>query len=355
MTRALFGPMVVLRLSCAILVAAAIPAAGAPDDTVHLSFADIRVVFDDVTSVLSVVDEPATSMSATLRDSVGDAVDRATIALADDFDVELNVWVNNPLGVDNLTLDGSLRGTDIFATLAAPSYEATYANMPFGADLDGVSFSGGVLVIAGVVGTQTPPAILRHPLAGDWMFHGTDDSPMGVGADGVANRVTVGAAVRNSFDGGTVIFVDIALPVFADGTSTSGINSADELFSIAMAHDGFDSSGGDMSIALFPSPDNCGDGVLDPGEECDSGTGNSNFVQNACRTDCRFARCGDGVRDDGEECDGSDDHACPGGCEGCLCTLSAPTVSGWGMIILSGLLLSGLSIKFRTRQTAFNA
>lgn len=355
MTRTLSRPVVALRLACAVLVAAAIPAFGAPDDTVHLAFSDIRVVFNATTSMLSVMDEPATSMSATLRNSVGTAIDRTTIALADDFEVILNVWVNNPLGDDNLTLNGTILGTDIGTSLAAPSYEATYANMPFGADLDGVSFFSGILVIAGVVGAQTPPSILRYPLTGDWKFRGTDDAPMGAGSDGAANRITVGADVRDSFDGGTVIFVDIALPVFADGTSTSGINNADELFEVALTHGGFDSSGGDMSIALFPSPDNCGDGILDPGEECDDGPDNSNFIRDACRTDCRFARCGDGVRDAGEECDGNDDFVCPGGCEECVCTLRAPTLSGWGMIILSGLLLAGLSIKFRTRQTAFDS
>lgn len=51
----------------------------------------------------------------------------------------------------------------------------------------------------------------------------------------------------------------------------------------------------------------CGDGDIDPGEECDDGAGNSSLPNARCRTDCQLARCGDGVVDDAaatpEECD----------------------------------------------------
>ena len=53
----------------------------------------------------------------------------------------------------------------------------------------------------------------------------------------------------------------------------------------------------------------CGDGDVDPGEECDEGAGNSSLPNARCRTDCQLARCGDGVVDDAaatpEECDRS--------------------------------------------------
>lgn len=50
----------------------------------------------------------------------------------------------------------------------------------------------------------------------------------------------------------------------------------------------------------------CGDGRVDPGEECDEGERNSDLAPDACRTDCRRAHCGDGVIDpgQGEACDG---------------------------------------------------
>lgn len=61
----------------------------------------------------------------------------------------------------------------------------------------------------------------------------------------------------------------------------------------------------------------CGNGVLDPDEDCDDGPANSDTEPDACRTDCRDAQCNDGVLDPmhGEECDdggnnGSDPNAC---------------------------------------------
>lgn len=62
----------------------------------------------------------------------------------------------------------------------------------------------------------------------------------------------------------------------------------------------------------------CGDGVLDEGEECDSGSANSDTRPDACRTSCRRASCGDMVRDSGEECDDGN----PWGGDGCtpICT-----------------------------------
>ncbi len=49
----------------------------------------------------------------------------------------------------------------------------------------------------------------------------------------------------------------------------------------------------------------CGNGVLDPTEQCDSGAGNSQNPNASCRTNCTPRRCGDGVVDNsfGESCD----------------------------------------------------
>lgn len=47
----------------------------------------------------------------------------------------------------------------------------------------------------------------------------------------------------------------------------------------------------------------CGNGVLEPGEECDDGIDNSDSESDACRTECLNAWCGDGIVDVGEECD----------------------------------------------------
>ena len=66
----------------------------------------------------------------------------------------------------------------------------------------------------------------------------------------------------------------------------------------------------------------CGDGILRGDEECDDGARNSDTRPNACRTDCRVASCGDAVVDDGEECDdGDDDDAdeCTSVCAAPIC------------------------------------
>lgn len=49
----------------------------------------------------------------------------------------------------------------------------------------------------------------------------------------------------------------------------------------------------------------CGDGQIDPGEQCDNGSANSDTVSGACRLQCKNASCGDFVPDYtlGEQCD----------------------------------------------------
>jgi uncharacterized repeat protein (TIGR01451 family) len=67
----------------------------------------------------------------------------------------------------------------------------------------------------------------------------------------------------------------------------------------------------------------CGDGVLDPGEECDDG---NNVDGDGCSADCKVEYCGDGNLDPGEECDDGnniDGDGCSANCtleesgEGC--------------------------------------
>ena len=66
---------------------------------------------------------------------------------------------------------------------------------------------------------------------------------------------------------------------------------------VCTALDAGGDGGDDAAIPL-----NCGNDVLDPGEQCDQGTANAN-EPDTCRLDCRFPRCGDGIVDTGEACD----------------------------------------------------
>lgn len=52
-----------------------------------------------------------------------------------------------------------------------------------------------------------------------------------------------------------------------------------------------------------PGDTECGNGIVEPGEQCDLGPFNNDLAPDACRRTCVYARCGDGVTDTGEECD----------------------------------------------------
>lgn len=54
----------------------------------------------------------------------------------------------------------------------------------------------------------------------------------------------------------------------------------------------------------------CGNGIVEPGEECDEGARNSDTLPNRCRETCVLPRCGDGVVDEGEACEGDDSATC---------------------------------------------
>ena len=96
----------------------------------------------------------------------------------------------------------------------------------------------------------------------------------------------------------------------------------------------------------------CGDGVVDAGEACDDGPVNSDTHHDSCRLDCTLPRCGDGVVDSGEACDDSnqiDGDGCSSTCEVEGAGEAVPTVSQWGLTILSLLLGVGGKVYFRRR------
>src|SRR5207244_11859901 len=48
---------------------------------------------------------------------------------------------------------------------------------------------------------------------------------------------------------------------------------------------------------------NCGNGVVDPGEQCDDG---NTVSGDGCSASCRLEACGNGILDPGEQCDDGD-------------------------------------------------
>ena len=70
----------------------------------------------------------------------------------------------------------------------------------------------------------------------------------------------------------------------------------------------------------------CGDGIIDPGEECDGAAGGpcpGSCLPPGDPNECTCPTCGDNaINVTGEQCDGSDDSACPGNClSNCICAV----------------------------------
>jgi len=76
----------------------------------------------------------------------------------------------------------------------------------------------------------------------------------------------------------------------------------------------------EKAVALPPPPPaRCGDGVVQVGEACDAGDGNSDVRPDACRTTCTPPTCGDGVVDRGEQCEPPAVGGCDGTCRAPAC------------------------------------
>jgi cysteine-rich repeat protein len=72
----------------------------------------------------------------------------------------------------------------------------------------------------------------------------------------------------------------------------------------------------------------CGDGIVDPGEQCDDGA--LNGTPDHCDANCTEPGCGNGIVDPGEECDDGNTQSCDG-CSS-TCTIEVGWKCGDGMV-----------------------
>ena len=82
----------------------------------------------------------------------------------------------------------------------------------------------------------------------------------------------------------------------------------------------------DEDSDTIPYTPECGNAILDYGEECDNGLENSDepgIIGVTCRMNCVFARCGDGIIDNGEACDDNNTK------DGDYCSSNCETVTGY--------------------------
>lgn len=71
---------------------------------------------------------------------------------------------------------------------------------------------------------------------------------------------------------------------------------------------------GAANVILYAQWANCGNGIVETGEECDD---DNSVDTDACRNNCTLPYCGDGVVEIGEECDDAnsvDTDACHNNC-----------------------------------------
>ena len=117
---------------------------------------------------------------------------------------------------------------------------------------------------------------------------------------------------KNADDGACT--ASCSLPVCGDGLIQAGVEECDDGDANKPTPDGEGGCSTKCEVLAV-----CGDGVLDPEEDCDDGNTDDD---DACPSTCQLPYCGDGVLDDGEGCDdgnADDTDACPSNCQPAEC------------------------------------
>lgn len=95
---------------------------------------------------------------------------------------------------------------------------------------------------------------------------------------------------------------------------TAGADSDSDGVSDSNASNSGSNASNASSTGDVPPPANCGDGIVDPGEQCDGGD---------CTPVCTLHVCGDGYLGPGEQCDDAgangDDKSCTSACQNASC------------------------------------
>ena len=163
------------------------------------------------------------------------------------------------------------------------------------------------LICAALAGASTLACVVANP---EWVppadeggASTTDLETSTEGASASTYEESTGGAVETSTtDASTTSTSTSASASTSTSTSTSSTSTAETGGAVATSLGASSTQGGDF----------CGDGELDPGEECDDGNDDDNDL---CTSICTLAACGDGfLFEEFEECD--DGNLDPGdGCD----------------------------------------
>lgn len=238
--------------------ALALSAGAALAQTVKIDYSGVSVRFNPGTSTLTVQENQGSTAKAFLLDSTGVVVDRADVdngTPGGHFFVRFSATVANGAGVNDVGMTGTYTATDTVQSLANPSLAADLVNGNVsGADADGVTYGNGVLRIEGFLAAiGGNDSILLNPAPGTWAYVGKTDTPVAGGSDGVNNQISVPDPDRSLYDQGVFAVLEIALTHYADGSAIGNVD-ADTLFANALSHGGFNTTTGDVKVAIVPIP-----------------------------------------------------------------------------------------------------
>jgi cysteine-rich repeat protein len=179
-----------------------------------------------------------------------------------------------------------------------------------------VDAAGDVAATGGLAGCRDATTVKLNHADGseawrtDIDLDGCDDTGFGIAVDAAGNVAVAGSGFLKV--GGVCVWPQASkhfvsklvaatgAPFSAPDQDSDGVtDSTDNCPAVSNP----DQADGDLDGEGDACEPYCGDGAIDPGEQCDNGPANDDTAADACRTTCKLASCGDGVTDSGEQCD----------------------------------------------------